>query len=182
MVARARRRMREDPRVTARRSMALCFALGSTCVLVGPFPGYAQLVGESADAVTFFVGSILFTAGGALQSRLAWGERGSPGGRAAWSSSSRVPSRTAPPRAACGAGGCRRVAATAGGSRPSTSSAVSASASRPSPATSFRRAAPCSTSPRPTGTPRSGPRAFSPARSTPSEPVGRRRCRSAARA
>jgi hypothetical protein len=64
--------------------MALCFALGSTCFLVGPFPGYAQLVGESADAVTFFVGSVLFTAGGALQSRLAWGERGSPGGRAAW--------------------------------------------------------------------------------------------------
>ena len=49
------------------RWMALCFALGSTCFLVGPFPGYAQLVGATADAVTFFVGSILFTAGGALQ-------------------------------------------------------------------------------------------------------------------
>jgi hypothetical protein len=65
--------------------MALCFALGSTCFLVGPFPGYAQLVGETADAVTFFVGSILFTAGGALQSWLAWPERrAAPGGRAAW--------------------------------------------------------------------------------------------------
>ena len=80
--------MGEDPGVTARRSMALSFALGSMCFLVGPFPGYAQLVGNSADAITFFVGSILFTAGGALQSGLAWSERRSPGGgRAAWWSS-----------------------------------------------------------------------------------------------
>ena len=56
--------------------MAGCFALGSTCFLIGPFPGYAKLVGESADAITFFVGSILFTAGGGLQSWLAWAERG----------------------------------------------------------------------------------------------------------
>jgi hypothetical protein len=46
------------------RWMAGCFALGSTCFLIGPFPGYVQLVGASADAITFFVGSILFTAGG----------------------------------------------------------------------------------------------------------------------
>jgi hypothetical protein len=65
--------------------MALCFVLGSTCFVIGPFPGYAQLVGDSADAVTFFVGSILFTIGGALQSWLAWPERRSrDGGRAAW--------------------------------------------------------------------------------------------------
>jgi hypothetical protein len=71
--------------MTQHRWMALFFALGSTCFLVGPFPGYVQVVGDSADAVTFFVGSILFTLGGALQSRLAWIERGAPdGGRAAW--------------------------------------------------------------------------------------------------
>src|SRR5689334_9220143 len=71
--------------MTRRRWMALFFALGSTCFLVGPFPGYVQLVGETADAVTFFVGSILFTLGGALQSWLAWAERRSPhGGQAAW--------------------------------------------------------------------------------------------------
>jgi hypothetical protein len=71
--------------MTKQRWMALCFALGSTCFLVGPFPGYAQLIGESADAVTFFVGSILFTAGGVLQSRLAWPVRRlAGGGRAAW--------------------------------------------------------------------------------------------------
>ena len=71
--------------MTGQRWMALLFALGSTCFLVAPFPGYAQLVGESADAATFFVGSILFTGGGAFQSALAWPGRRSPdGGRSAW--------------------------------------------------------------------------------------------------
>ena len=65
--------------------MALSFALGSMCFLVGPFPGYANLVGDRADAVTFFVGSVLFTAGGALQTWLAWrGHDSSGAGRAAW--------------------------------------------------------------------------------------------------
>ena len=67
------------------RWMALFFALGSTCFLIGPFPGYAQLVGAEADAITFFVGSILFTAGGALQTWIAFPERHSgAAGRAAW--------------------------------------------------------------------------------------------------
>jgi hypothetical protein len=44
-----------------------------------------QLVGEHADAVTFFVGSILFTGGGAVQTWLAAPERhAGPSGRAAW--------------------------------------------------------------------------------------------------
>ena len=64
--------------------MAVCFALGSTCFLIGPFPGYAQLVGESTDAITFIIGSILFTAGGGLQQWLAWSGRHSPGGSAGW--------------------------------------------------------------------------------------------------
>jgi len=71
--------------MTRPRWMALCFASGSACFLVGPFPGYATLVGDSADAITFFVGSILFTIGGGLQSWLAWPARRSPGeGRATW--------------------------------------------------------------------------------------------------
>ncbi len=71
--------------MTRPRWMALFFALGSSCFLIGPFPGYASLVGDTADAVTFFVGSILFTIGGALQSWLAWPGRRSPGeGRAGW--------------------------------------------------------------------------------------------------
>jgi hypothetical protein len=68
--------------------MALCFALGSTCFLVGPFPGYAQLVGDTAVGATFFAGSILFTLGGGVQSALAWPDRHVPGGgRAGWWSS-----------------------------------------------------------------------------------------------
>jgi hypothetical protein len=65
--------------------MALAFAAGSTCFLIGPFPGYLALVGPVADSLTFFVGSLLFTAGGALQVWLAAAERGNTGtGRAAW--------------------------------------------------------------------------------------------------
>jgi hypothetical protein len=71
--------------MTRERWMALWFALGSACFFVGPFPGYVALVGSTIVGLTFFVGSILFTAGGALQSLLAWPDRRSPGaGRAAW--------------------------------------------------------------------------------------------------
>jgi len=71
--------------VNRTRWMALCFALGSACFVLGPFPGYADLVGGSAVAVTFFGGSILFTIGGALQSLLARTDRArSAGGRAVW--------------------------------------------------------------------------------------------------
>ena len=67
------------------RWMAASFAVGSTCFLVGPFPGYAGLVGDTADAVTFFVGSIFFTTGGALQTLIAAPERRAAGaGMAAW--------------------------------------------------------------------------------------------------
>jgi hypothetical protein len=67
------------------RWMALLLALGATCFFVGPFPGYAKAVGAQADALTFFVGSILFTGGGALQTILAApGRRRGPEGRAAW--------------------------------------------------------------------------------------------------
>jgi hypothetical protein len=59
-------------RARRERWMAACFALGSLCFLVGPFPGYIDLVGPKADASTFFVGSILFTAGGGLQTWLAF--------------------------------------------------------------------------------------------------------------
>lgn len=55
--------------------MAWGFAVGSLCFLVGPFPGYAQLVGGEADAWTFFVGSLFFTFGGALQTVIAFPDR-----------------------------------------------------------------------------------------------------------
>jgi hypothetical protein len=67
------------------RWMALSFAIGSMCFLVGPFPGYAELVGAEADGITFFVGSVFFTIGGALQVLLALPHRRStPNGRDAW--------------------------------------------------------------------------------------------------
>ncbi len=65
--------------------MAAAFAVGATCFLIGPFPGYLSLVGTKAAAITFFVGSIFFTTGGALQSTLAFpGRDERPSGRAAW--------------------------------------------------------------------------------------------------
>lgn len=70
--------------MTRERWMALFFAAGSTCFLIGPFPGYASLVGDTADAITFFIGSVLFTIGGALQSSIAFAQRRSAGGRAGW--------------------------------------------------------------------------------------------------
>jgi hypothetical protein len=73
------------PRPVRERVMAAAFALGSTCFLVGPFPGYLALVGPVADGLTFFVGSVLFTVGGALQTWLAVPGRREPGPpRAAW--------------------------------------------------------------------------------------------------
>jgi hypothetical protein len=71
--------------MTAERWMAILFAAGSACFLVGPFPGYVDVVGPGAVGVTFFVGSILFTAGGAAQTWLAVpGRRGRGAARAAW--------------------------------------------------------------------------------------------------
>jgi len=49
------------------RTIGLLFALGSVCFLIGPAPGYVELVGSGADGVTFFVGSIFFTSASALQ-------------------------------------------------------------------------------------------------------------------
>jgi hypothetical protein len=80
MAAAGRRHLPSRERV-----MALAFAIGSLCFLAGPFPGYLDLVGPTADAITFFVGSVFFTAGGGLQTWLAAPGRRVPGaGRAAW--------------------------------------------------------------------------------------------------
>jgi hypothetical protein len=43
------------------------FAIGSVGFFVGPFPGYAQLVGAEIDGITFFVGSLFFTGAALLQ-------------------------------------------------------------------------------------------------------------------
>lgn len=47
--------------------IAVLFAIGSVCFVVGPFPGYVQLVGSGADGITFFVGSLFFISAALLQ-------------------------------------------------------------------------------------------------------------------
>jgi hypothetical protein len=51
------------------RAIALVFAAGSACFLIGPFPGFVQLVGAGADAAVFFAGSVLFTLAAGLELR-----------------------------------------------------------------------------------------------------------------
>ena len=54
------------------------FAVGSACFAVGAAPSYVDAVGAGPDAVTFFVGSLFFTAAATLQ----WlAGRGDPGRR-----------------------------------------------------------------------------------------------------
>ena len=47
--------------------VGVLFAIGSTCFLVGPFPGFVELVGSTVDGIVFFVGSIFFTSAATLQ-------------------------------------------------------------------------------------------------------------------
>jgi hypothetical protein len=47
--------------------VGVLFAVGSTCFLVGPIPGFVELVGSAVDATVFFVGSIFFTSAAVLQ-------------------------------------------------------------------------------------------------------------------
>lgn len=49
------------------RWIGILFAIGSTCFLVGPFPGFVELVGSQIDAAVFFVGSLFFTSAALLQ-------------------------------------------------------------------------------------------------------------------
>ena len=45
----------------------MLFIIGSSCFAVGPFPGFLQLVGPTADAAVFFIGSIFFTSAATVQ-------------------------------------------------------------------------------------------------------------------
>ena len=53
--------------------IGILFAVGSLCFLVGPFPGFVQLVGSAADGTAFFVGSVFFTVAAFLQFRHSGG-------------------------------------------------------------------------------------------------------------
>ena len=54
--------------------IGMLFAIGSVCFLVGPFPGFIDLVGSAADGMVFFVGSIFFTSAAFLQFRHSEGK------------------------------------------------------------------------------------------------------------
>lgn len=53
------------------RREAWAFAIGSLFFMVGAVPFYAEAVGSVADGLTFFVGSLFFTAGGFIQLSLS---------------------------------------------------------------------------------------------------------------
>jgi hypothetical protein len=85
--ARVTDRARRDAVLT--RVMGAVFGLGSLCFVVGPLGAYGNAVGARGDAMTFFIGSILFTLGGVSQCLLAAPERpdrptGLAGWRTAW--------------------------------------------------------------------------------------------------
>lgn len=76
-------RARRDSVLT--RTMGAFFGLGSLCFVLAPLDAYGSTVGAHADALTFFIGSILFTLGGAGQCLLAAPERPNrPTGLASW--------------------------------------------------------------------------------------------------
>ncbi len=60
-----------SPRLT--RWIGVLFAIGSACFLIGPFPGFIDLVGAEADGMVFFVGSLFFTTAAFLQALQASG-------------------------------------------------------------------------------------------------------------
>jgi hypothetical protein len=49
--------------------IGILFAIGSVLFALGAVPGFASTVGITADAVTFFIGSLFFTTAGFLQYR-----------------------------------------------------------------------------------------------------------------
>jgi hypothetical protein len=67
------------------RAISIGFSIGSLCFLVGPFPGFVELVGTEADAAVFFAGSLFFTFAAALELREGTARRGRRWGRdASW--------------------------------------------------------------------------------------------------
>lgn len=56
--------------------VAACFAVGSSCFILGATPGYADLVGVQADCWTYFIGSIWFTTAAWLQVLVSTGAIG----------------------------------------------------------------------------------------------------------
>lgn len=66
------------------RWIAIGFAIGSACFFVGPFPGFVRLVGQGADGVVFFAGSVFFTLAAGAELRETTLKRGRRFGDASW--------------------------------------------------------------------------------------------------
>lgn len=47
--------------------IGILFAIGATCFVLGPAPGYINLVGGTYDNLTFFIGSLFFTTAAFMQ-------------------------------------------------------------------------------------------------------------------
>jgi hypothetical protein len=71
VIVHALRPARRSARVDWDRWIAAGFAIGSACFFLGPFPGVVQVIGQGADGVVFFAGSIFFTVAAALELREA---------------------------------------------------------------------------------------------------------------
>lgn len=80
--ARSRNRIARMRRLLRLRRESLGFAIGSLLFAMGACPGYLGLVGATATNLTFFAGSIFFTAAAFIQLRLTGRWR-----RGAWKSS-----------------------------------------------------------------------------------------------
>ena len=66
--------MRARP-VRLNATIAWLFMIGSACFALGTVPAYASAVGATADAITFFIGSLFFTSASFSQLVQAQSER-----------------------------------------------------------------------------------------------------------
>jgi hypothetical protein len=60
--------------------IGVLFAVGSSCFLIAPFPGFVELVGSGVDGMVFFVGSVFFTSAAVLQCLETFNADRGPGG------------------------------------------------------------------------------------------------------
>ena len=64
--------------------IGILFAVGSSCFLVAPFPGFVELVGSGVDGMVFFAGSVFFTSAATLQCLETFNADRGPGGGLEW--------------------------------------------------------------------------------------------------
>ena len=60
--------------------IGVLFAIGASCFMIGPLPGFVEWVGSAVDGIVFFVGSVFFTSAAALQCLETFNADREPGG------------------------------------------------------------------------------------------------------